>query len=100
MTLTEFFKKTFCDATGQPDGKLLTIAGVALIVICAFPVGWIFQRWPPEYIWSPTLLFLAAGLGIDAYVTHAKIRADAGPETVVEQSGKVTNNLNGPDGQS
>jgi len=95
MTLTDFFKKSFCDATGTPDGKLLTIAAVALIVVATFPVGCFFKIWPPEYIWSPTLLFLAAGLGIDAYVTHAKIKAEAGPETVVEQSGKVTNNLEG-----
>jgi len=96
MKLTEFLKKTFCDATGQPDGKLLTIAAVALVVVSTFPVGWIFKVWPPEYIWSPTLLFLAAGLGIDAYVTHAKIKAEAGPETVIKQSGDVTNNVDLP----
>jgi hypothetical protein len=79
MKLIDFLKKTFCDATGTPDGKLLTIAGVAVIVMVTFPVGWIFHVWPPEYIWTPTLLFLAAGLGIDAYVTRAKIQADAPP---------------------
>ena len=79
MRFNDFLRKTFCDATGTPDGKLLTIAGVAGIVMATFPVGWIFKIWPPEYIWSPTLLFLAAGLGIDAYVTRAKIQADAPP---------------------
>jgi len=79
MKLPDFLKRTFCDATGTPDGKLLTIAGVAVIVMATFPIGWIFRIWPPEYIWNPTLLFLAAGLGIDAYVTRAKIQADAPP---------------------
>jgi hypothetical protein len=79
MKLTDFLKKTFCDATGAPDGKLLTIAAVALVVVATYPVGWIFKVWPPEYIHTPTLLFLAAGLGIDAYVTRAKIQAEAPP---------------------
>lgn len=93
MSLSDFLKHSFCDATGRPDGKLLTIAAVALAVVATYPVGWLTGKWPPEYIHTPTLLFLAAGLGIDAYVTRAKIKAEAGPETVVEQSGKVTNNL-------
>ncbi|MVN78911.1 hypothetical protein GO988_21490 [Hymenobacter sp. HMF4947] len=79
MQLAEFIRKSFFDATGQPDGKLLTIAAVACVVVATYPVGWIFKVWPPEYIHSPTLLFLAAGLGIDAYVTRAKIQADAPP---------------------
>jgi hypothetical protein len=79
MKVSEFFKKSFFDATGTPDGKLLTIAAVAAVVVLTYPVGWIFHVWPPEYIHTPTLLFLAAGLGIDAYVTRAKIQADAPP---------------------
>lgn len=94
MKLTEFFKRTFCDATGTPDGKLVTIAGVAAIVMAAFPIGWIWGRWPPEYIWSPTLLFLAAGLGIDAYVTRAKIQADAPPAPASEVTVENAKNVN------
>lgn len=77
--LLDFLHASFTDATKRPDGKLLTIAAVALIVVATFPVGWVFHVWPPEYIWTPTLLFLAAGLGIDAYVTRAKIQAEAPP---------------------
>lgn len=72
-----FLRHSFSDARGVPDGKLLTIAAVALVVVLTYPIGWLSGVWPPEYIHSPTLLFLAAGLGIDAYVTHAQIRAAA-----------------------
>jgi len=78
--LLDFLHASFTDATRRPDGKLLTIAAVAVIVVATYPVGWVFQRWPPEYIFSPTLLFLAAGLGIDAYVTHTAIKARADVE--------------------
>ncbi|MDJ0367375.1 hypothetical protein QMK33_19680 [Hymenobacter sp. H14-R3] len=99
MRLSDFFKSTFCDATGTPDGKLLTIAGVAAIVVAAFPIGWVWGRWPPEYIWSPTLLFLAAGLGIDAFVTKAKILADRPPAPAAEVTVETAQNVN-LDGQS
>ena len=75
--LFSFLQHSFCDARGVPDGKLLTLGAVALVVVLTYPVGWVWHVWPPEYIHAPTLLFLAAGLGIDAYVTHAQIRADA-----------------------
>jgi hypothetical protein len=93
--LTMFLHQSFCDARGVPDGKLLTLAAVALVVVATYPVGWCTGTWPPEYIHAPTLLFLAAGLGLDAYVTRAQIRATAAvaqaqatgvpvPETVPE----------------
>lgn len=72
-----FLRHSFSDVRGAPDGKLLTIAAVATVVVATYPVGWIWHVWPPEYVFSPSLLFLAAGLGIDAYVTHTKIKADA-----------------------
>jgi hypothetical protein len=75
--LTIFLHHSFCDARGVPDGKLLTLAAVALVVVATYPVGWSTGVWPPEYIHAPTLLFLAAGLGLDAYVTRAQIRATA-----------------------
>lgn len=75
--LLTFLRHSFSDARGLPDGKLLTIAAVATVVVLTYPVGWLWHVWPPEYIHSPTLLFLAAGLGIDAYVTHAQIKAQA-----------------------
>ena len=78
MKLTEFLCKFFFDATGQPDGKLLTIAAVALVVL-TYPISWLWGRSPPEYIHSPTLLFLAVGLGIDTCVPRAKIQAEAPP---------------------
>lgn len=75
--LSSFLRHSFSDARGVPDGKLLTLAAVATVVVLTYPVGWLWQVWPPEYVHAPTLLFLAAGLGIDAYVTGAKIRAEA-----------------------
>ena len=75
--LFSFLAHSFSDARGEPDGKLLTVAAVAFVVVLTYPVGWIWHVWPPEYIHSPMLLFLAAGLGLDAYVTHTKIRAEA-----------------------
>jgi hypothetical protein len=75
--LFQFILRSFSDVRGVPDGKLLTIAAVATVVVATYPVGWIWHVWPPEYVFSPSLLFLAAGLGIDAYVTHTQIRADA-----------------------
>lgn len=74
--LRRFLRHSFSDARGCPDGKLLTIAAVAAMVVLTYPIGWIWQVWPPEYIHSSTLLFLAAGLGIDAYVTRTKIKAE------------------------
>lgn len=73
----QFLRRSFSDVRGAPDGKLLTIAAVATVVVATYPVGWIWHVWPPEYVFSPTLLFLAAGLGIDAYVTHSQIKADS-----------------------
>lgn len=75
--LFTFLHHSFCDARGVPDGKMLTLGAVALVVVLTYPVGWVWHVWPPEYIHAPTLLFLAAGLGIDAYVTHTQIRAAA-----------------------
>ena len=75
--LLSFLHHSFCDARGVPDGKMLTLGAVALVVVLTYPVGWLCHVWPPEYIHAPTLLFLAAGLGIDAYVTRAQIRAEA-----------------------
>jgi hypothetical protein len=73
----QFLLRSFSDVRGAPDGKLLTIAAVATVVVATYPVGWLWHVWPPEYIFGPTLLFLAAGLGIDAYVTHSQIKADS-----------------------
>jgi hypothetical protein len=73
----QFLLRSFSDVRGAPDGKLLTIAAVATVVVATYPVGWIWHVWPPEYVFSPSLLFLAAGLGIDAYVTHTQIKAEA-----------------------
>ena len=73
----KFIAHSFTDVRGAPDGKLLTIAAVATVVVATYPVGWVWHVWPPEYVFAPSLLFLAAGLGIDAYVTHAQIRAEA-----------------------
>jgi hypothetical protein len=75
--LFKFVAHSFTDVRGAPDGKLLTIAAVATVVVATYPVGWVWHVWPPEYVFSPSLLFLAAGLGIDAYVTHTQIKADA-----------------------
>jgi len=75
--ILKFVARSFTDVRGVPDGKLLTIAAVATVVVATYPVGWVWHVWPPEYVFTPSLLFLAAGLGIDAYVTHAQIRAEA-----------------------
>lgn len=77
MSLTEFFRKSFTDAKGSPDGKLITLAGLSSIIMFSYPIGWIWSRWLPQPVFDSTLLFLAAGFGIDAFVSRAQIVADA-----------------------
>jgi hypothetical protein len=73
--LYAFLLESVTDITQRVDGKLLTIAAVATMVVMAFPIGWVFNRWPPEYIWISTLAFLAAALGIDAHLTTKALEA-------------------------
>ena len=77
MRLTEFFRRSFLDAKGNPDGKLLTLFGLSFVVLCSYPIGWIWGRWMPQPVFDSSLLFLAAGFGIDAVITRAKIQAEA-----------------------
>jgi hypothetical protein len=79
-----FLLESVTDITRRVDGKLLTIAAVATMVVLCFPIGWIFNRWPPEYIWISTLAFLAAALGIDAHLTSKALEAQKPPGTTVE----------------
>jgi hypothetical protein len=81
MTPSDFFRRSFCDAKGNPDGKLLTLAGLSGMLLASFPIGWVWGRWLPEAVLSSTYLFLAAGFGIDAFVTGKKIQADASVAT-------------------
>ena len=77
MIITKFLRKSFTDAKGNPDGKLITLAGLSLIIMFSYPIGWIWSRWLPQPVFDSTLLFLAAGFGIDAFVTRSQIVADA-----------------------
>ena len=77
MHLSDFLRRTFCDIKGNPDRKLLTLFGLSGVIILSYPIGWIWGRWLPQPVFDSTLLFLAAGYGIDAFVTRSKILADA-----------------------
>ncbi|GAB3303762.1 hypothetical protein [Hymenobacter tenuis] len=77
MNPTEFFKRSLCDAKGNPDGKLLTLFGLSAAIMASYPIGWLTGRWLPDAVFDSTLLFLAAGFGIDAFVTRSKILAEA-----------------------
>ena len=77
MTLLAFLQKSFCDAKGVPDGKLLTLFALSGVVVISYPIGWIWGRWLPQPVFDSTLFFLAAGFGIDAVVTRSKILAEA-----------------------
>ena len=81
MRLIDFFRRTFCDIKGNPDGKLLTLFGLSGVIILSYPIGWIWGRWLPQPVFDSTLIFLAAGFGIDAFVTRTKIQADASVTT-------------------
>ena len=48
MTLVDFFQRTFCDVKGNPDGKLLTLFGLSGVIVCSYPIGWIWGRWLPQ----------------------------------------------------
>ena len=77
MSATDFFRKSFLDAKGNPDGKLLTLFGLSAVILCSYPIGWIWGRWLPQPVFDSTLFFLAAGFGIDAFITRTKIQAEA-----------------------
>ena len=77
MSFPDFFRKSFLDAKGNPDGKLLTLFGLSVVILCSYPIGWIWGRWLPQPVFDSTLFFLAAGFGIDAVITRAKIQAEA-----------------------
>ena len=77
MTPLDFFRRTFCDAKGNPDGKLLTLFGLSGVIVLSYPIGWIWGRWLPQPVFDSTLIFLAAGFGIDAALSRSKILADA-----------------------
>ena len=81
MSPADFFRKSFCDAKGNPDGKLLTLFGLSGMLLASFPIGWIWGRWLPDAVLNSTYLFLAAGFGIDAFITGKKIQADASVAT-------------------
>ena len=81
MNITDFFRRTFCDIKGNPDGKLLTLFGLSGVIILSYPIGWIWGRWLPQPVFDSTLIFLAAGFGIDAALTRSKILADASVAT-------------------
>jgi hypothetical protein len=95
MRLTDFLHQSFTDVTKRIDGKLLTLAGFATVMILSIPVGLATGRWIPDYIWISTLGFLAAGFGIDGYVTAKKIEAEAPPKpaTKLEVDNAETINL-------
>lgn len=72
-----FLAESFADARGRADGKLLTLALVAFCVAGCFVVGWASGKWPPEYIWTMALLFLAAGYGFSTFENRSKIKAES-----------------------
>lgn len=91
MRFFDFWIKSFSDAKGNPDGKLLTLFALSGIIVASYPIGWIWGRWLPQPVFDSTLFFLAAGFGIDAVVTRSKILAEAQVATA-----KATGETPGP----
>ncbi|TGE08247.1 hypothetical protein [Hymenobacter fodinae] len=85
--LPSFIERTFHDARGQPDGRMMTLAAFTVASVLCFPIGWIFNRWPPSEIWFPTLALIAAGYGWSTFENKAKIQAEAAQQCSPEQDG-------------
>jgi len=91
VALSDFFRRTFLDATGAPSAQLVTAFAVSAGISVVIPVGLIFNRWPPESILVALLTFDAALLGLDTYLSRTKVQADnPQPASVVGTAGNVT----------
>jgi hypothetical protein len=77
MRFIQFLKKSFLDPRGTPDGKLLTLAAMSLVVILQFPVYWIWKVAVPDYIWIPVVAMVGVAYGFSANENKAAIQADA-----------------------
>src|SRR5688572_205490 len=67
-----FIYRTFTDANGAPDAKLLTAFLFAMIQTFLCVRGAIFGRWPPESLYDSNLLFIGLLLGLDVANTISK----------------------------
>lgn len=67
-----FIYRTFTDANGVPDAKLLTAFLFAMIQAFFCIRGAIFMRWPPEWLYDSNLIFIGALLGLDVANTISK----------------------------
>lgn len=68
-----FLAESARDPRGRADGKLLTLAAMAVCVVAIVANGLITHYWPPEYIWYGLLFFLSAGYGFSMYENRAQI---------------------------
>lgn len=77
------FRRSFFDATGQPNGVLLTVFN-AVVAINALTINGMFtERWPPVYVWATWGTIVLIGIGADTKVTLNQIEAGKptpGPE--------------------
>lgn len=75
----KFVYRTFTDAAGVPDAKLLTAFIFTLIQTFLTVRGSLFERWPPEALYDSNLLFIGTLLGLD--VTNTIFRRKDGTKT-------------------
>lgn len=76
-TLIAFLRRSFLDPRGVPDGKLFTLFAFTGVALLAYPIGWLFNKWPPDYIWISTLGLIAAGYGWSTWENRTKIKSEA-----------------------
>jgi hypothetical protein len=67
-----FVYRTFTDASGQPEAKLLTAFLFSLIQTFLCVRGAIFNSWPPESLYDANLFFISLLLGLDTTNTIFK----------------------------
>jgi hypothetical protein len=73
-----FLWRSFMDARDVPDGKLLTVFNAVLVLNVTTAVGWVFDRWPPVYVWATWGTIVLLGIGADAYIVRTQIEATGG----------------------
>lgn len=68
-----FLWRSFMDARDVPDGKLLTVFNAVLVLNITTAVGWVFDRWPPAYVWATWGTIVLLGIGADTYIVHKQL---------------------------
>lgn len=66
-------RRSFFDATGQPNGVLLTVFNAVVIMNALTINGIATRQWPPAYVWATWGTIVLLGIGADTAVTRAQI---------------------------